>query len=544
MSKFNTATVSASHRSPITTEPVATGRTCQGAPGYARTAKSELFLLAVANMVGEDTFYEAAGARDERYEQLIAQVAVDDPAWVEAFLAWLRSDANMRSASLVGALEAARALLAAKKPGGRRIVASVLQRADEPGEALAYWTNKYGRAIPKPVKRGIADAAERLYSEYAMLKYDTASRGYRFADVLELTHPRAGARWQGDLYGHALDRRHGRGSVADVEQSLPMVYSNAMLRAEADQRPEALLDTDALRRAGMTWEDALSLAGTRIDKGRLWTALIPTMGLMAQMRNLRNFDQAGVPDEVAATVAARLADPEQVVRSRQFPFRFLAAHRNTPSQRWGHPLDKALTASLANVPALPGRTLILVDISGSMCGSAAGKNSDMSRADVAKVFGAAIAMRTNPTLVWFNDRSGQVPVPVGGSLLRLVDSFPPSGGGTYTAAAVARWYSAHDRVIIVTDEQAAPEVFPHHMGEYGAVRTYDLDGRGVAGTVPVNISVYTWNLAGYRFGHTPSGSGTLHTFGGLSDVAFRLIPLLESSGNASWPWALDERNAA
>jgi hypothetical protein len=61
-----------------------------------------------------------------------------------------------------------------------------------------------------------------------------------------------------------------------------------------------------------TWENALSFAGSRVDKARLWTALIPAMGYTALLRNLRNFDEAGVPDDVAARVAARLADPEQV----------------------------------------------------------------------------------------------------------------------------------------------------------------------------------------------------------------------------------------
>ena len=45
--------------SPIVTGRAPTGRTHEGAPGYARDAKGELFLLAVSNMAGEDTFYEA-----------------------------------------------------------------------------------------------------------------------------------------------------------------------------------------------------------------------------------------------------------------------------------------------------------------------------------------------------------------------------------------------------------------------------------------------------------------------------------------------------
>jgi hypothetical protein len=42
-------------------------------------------------MVNENTFYEKAGDRDERYENLVHQVAVADPEWTLEFLRWLRA---------------------------------------------------------------------------------------------------------------------------------------------------------------------------------------------------------------------------------------------------------------------------------------------------------------------------------------------------------------------------------------------------------------------------------------------------------------------
>jgi hypothetical protein len=544
MSKFNRPNVRPPVTSPVSTAPMPAGRTAEGAPGYARDANGELFLLAIANMVGEDTFYEKAGQRDERFERLVRQVAIADPVWIAGFLPWLRTEANMRSASLVAAAEAVHARLT---EGGdqplprrdhttegtdslsysvatnRRLIDSVLQRADEPGELLAYWTSRYGRAVPKPVKRGVADAVVRLYTERGLLKYDTDSHGFRFGDVIDLVHPTTDKPWQGDLFKYALDRRHGRDQGPPA--SLRMLAMNLHLRAAAaDNIGWLLANPDRLAEAGMTWEDVLSLAGSKVDKARLWEAIIPSMGLMALARNLRNFDQAGLSDEVAATVAARFADPEQVAKSRMFPFRWLAAYRNVPSLRWGHALDQALTASLANVPQLPGRTLILVDVSGSMSSSTAGRMSDMNRADVAGVFGAALAMRAaTPTLAWFNGGSAQLQVPKGGSLLKLVESIPRPNGGTATAQAVSRWYLGHDRVVILTDEQA----------------TYSGHG-DVAASVPASVPVYTWNLAGYRLGHAPSGGGNKHTFGGLSDAAFRLIPLLERGRDARWPWEQPE----
>lgn len=517
MSKFNrTATKPATGSGPIVTEQTPTGLTNEGAPGYARDAKSELFLLAVTNMVGENTFYESGRERDSRYAALIRSVAVADPDWIGRFLAWLRTEANMRSASLVGALEAAKAMLAAKVEGSRAIVASVLQRADEPGEALAYWTSGYGRAIPKPIKRGVADAVQRLYNEYALLKYDTNSKGFRFADVLDLTHPSPSAPWQGDLFSCALARRHNRDEIPEVDGRLPMVLANYALRSAGAAMPELLLDADRLKAAGMTWEDALSLVGSKVDKGKLWSALVPSMGYMALLRNLRNFDEAGLPDDAAATIAARLSDPEQVAKSRQFPFRFLSAYRAAPSLRWGHALDKALTASLSNVPELPGRTLILVDRSGSMFGTMSGR-SGLDRASAAAVFGAALALRNigRADLVQFGNASHLVPVKAGDSLLRVVEDRFTNLGGTYTAAAVQAWYAKHDRVVIVTDEQA-------HDGNPG-------------GAIPASVPLYTWNLAGYQFGHGP-GDVNRHTFGGLTDAAFKMIPLLEAGKSQSWPF--------
>ncbi|GAA5184454.1 TROVE domain-containing protein [Rugosimonospora acidiphila] len=532
MSKFNVRRILRAS-GPIVTDATPSGTTHEGAPGYARDAKSELFLLAVANLVGEDTFYERAGQRDDRYENLIREVAVADAGWTLAFLTWLRAEGNLRSASLVGAAEAVAARLDAAKtsrvgtsgspgPAGgvrnRQFVDAVLQRADEPGELLAYWTARHGRAIPKPVKRGVSDAIGRLYTEWNLLKYDTDAKGFRFADVIDLTHPSPAADkpWQGRLFEVALLRRHGRDWLSSAA-GLPTLVANARFRDRLRTDPDVIYDAAELRRAGMTWEDALSLGGSGADKARLWSAIIPSMGLMALARNLRNFDQAGVPDEVAERVMARFRDPGQVARSRMFPFRWLAAARHAPSLRWGHALDQALTASLSHVPELTGRTLILVDRSGSMFGRVS-RRSELTNADAAAIFGAALAMRNHgrTDLVQFGTGSAVVDVRAGESLLRVLERFA-NLGGTQTLQAVRRHYAKHDRVVIVTDEQAW-----RGSGDPGSV-------------IPAEVPLYTWNLAGYQHGHGP-GLPNRHTFGGLTDAAFRLIPLLEANRNGDWPW--------
>lgn len=54
--------------------------------------------------------------------------------------------------------------------------------------------------------------------------------------------------------------------------------------------------------------------------------------------------------------------------------------------------------------------------------------------------------------------------------------------------------------------------------------------------IPRSVPLYMWNFGGYRSGAAPSGSANRHTFGGLTDSAFRMIPLLESGHDAGWPW--------
>ncbi|GII04032.1 TROVE domain-containing protein [Planobispora takensis] len=109
-------------------------------------------------------------------------------------------------------------------------------------------------------------------------------------------------------------------------------------------------DPDRLRSAGMTWEALAGRLQGPMD-ARAWQSVIPSMGYMALLRNLRNFDESGVPDEVAGQIVAKLTDPGEVARSRQLPFRFYSAYRNAPSLRWGHALDGALTKATANLPS-------------------------------------------------------------------------------------------------------------------------------------------------------------------------------------------------
>jgi hypothetical protein len=527
VSKFNGTKTRPVGVGPIKTK-AKTIRNHEGAAGFDRDARSELFLLAVGNFVGEDSFYEKADDRDARYRKLIHKMAVKDGEWTAALLAWLRGpEGNMRSASLVGAAEYVKARLDTGIAGGNRhVVASVLQRADEPGEMMAYWTSRYGRNVPKPVKRGVADAVQRLYNERSLLKYDSASNGYRFGTVVDLTMPTPNDARQSDLFRYAMDRRH---NWAEIPESLQMVDANADFKkltwATIDQMATDGELADALAEAGMTWEQLGSFGAWTAKR---WEAIIPSLGIMAALRNLRNFDETGVSDKVATQVAARFMDADEIARSRQFPFRFLSAYEQAPSLRWGHALDIALGHSLRNIPELPGRSLILIDTSGSMQRAFSAK-STMSAVKAAAVFGVALGVRNGATadIVGFASGEFRHEVRKGASAIaeiaRFINRVGDVGHGTDIAGAVARSYKGHDRVFIISDMQTQTG--------------------NITAPIPTHVPVYGFNLGGYKPAAMNLGPNR-HEFGSLTDSTFKLVPQLEAGRNGDWPWMTAEKRAA
>jgi len=538
MAKFNVPVTQETRRgrltSPVMSVPVPGARTYEGAVATARDPKSELFLLGTTNFVSEGTFYEGKKERDARYTALVRQVAVQDPEWLAFFAHWLRVSGNMRSAPVVLAAEAVAARLASGSHGwSRKLVDAVLQRPDEPGEFLAYWESRWGTEFPMSVKRGVADAVTRMYTERAYTKYDSSTKGWRFSDVLTISHARPKASWQAALFEHIVNDRYGRAeSIAEGLQLLRQ--RKELLALPVSDRRAVLATPDRLRVAGFTWEALSGWLQGPMD-AQAWEAIIPSMNVMALIRNLRNFDQAEISDEVAQLVIAKITDQAEVVKSRTFPMRWLSAYNHVPSDRWKHALSIGASHTLSNVPKLGGRTLIMVDVSSSMDNTFS-KDGTLQRWDAAAVFGIALgkANAPNATVSAFSSQQTYYGDPRGArtktfelrkganvlnELARWKSEGYFMGGGTETAMALRQLYDSHDRVVILTDEQASQAGYAE-----------------VGDALPAHVPLYTWNLAGYEYGHASSGTGNRHTFGGLTDAAFSTIAQLESMQAGRWPW--------
>jgi hypothetical protein len=488
--------------------------THEGGDALAREPESDLFLLAATNMVGEDTFYERASKRDARFVALVHSVTKSNPSFVAGLAPYLRSTMLMRSASVVMAAE----YVAAGGERGRAVVDGALQRADEPAELLGYWLATHGRNVPMPIKRGIADGARRLYTERAVLRYDGLSRQVRMADVIELTHPSPRDDRQSALFKHLLDRRHRDVSVADPDV-LPVLAAAAALDAVPAEARREHLASGALGDAGFSWERLSGWLPGGMDADA-WEAVIPTMGVMALVRNLRNFDEAGISEPAIDAVIAKITDADEVVRARLFPYQVWSAYKHAPSDTWKRALGRTLDHTIANIPALDG-TLVVIDTSGSMQAPVSDR-SKLQRVEVAAVMAMATAKRaTDVDVVIYGERNARVRGLDGASILggvaEVVRSVGSVGHATFGHTAIARWYDPkrHRRAVIFTDDQ---------QHDSGRVR---LDH------VPL---IYTFDLAGYGPSALSAGRGGRYTLGGFTDATFTAMKVLEEGRNAAWPF--------
>jgi len=377
-------------------------RAHEGAPARNISAELQLRRSVLACLLWEDQFYEEGVEIAGRIASLVPKVK---PEVVVALAIEARGKMKLRHAPLLLVREMARqkehrALV-------RKTLAQVIQRADELAEFVAiYW--KDGKVpLSAQVKKGLAEAF-RKFDEYHLAKYDR-SGPIRLRDVLFLCHARP----------------------RDAEQA---ALWKRLIEGEL-QTPD-------------TWEVALSSGG---EKREAWERLLRErkLGALALLRNLRNMKQAGVDEELV------LAGLESLNTTRVLPFRFLAAARHVP--QWEEPLERAMLSALGEREKLPGRTVLLVDVSGSMT-NALSRQSEMLRTDAA--YGLAILLREvceKASVYTFSNDLVEVPARHGFALRDALDA-SQSHNATYLGKALEKIREKYDRIIVITDEQAHDRV--------------------------------------------------------------------------------------
>ena len=193
-----------------------------------------------------------------------------------------------------------------------------------------------------------------------------------------------------------------------------------------------------------TWEVALS---SGVDKREAWERLLceNKLGALALLRNLRNMADAKVGEQAIREGMARMKT------ERVLPFRFIAAARYAP--QWEPELENAMLRSLKEQARLPGKTVLLVDVSGSMDAQLS-RRSEMRRNDAA--YGLAVLLREiaeSVSIYTFSDKLVRVPARRGFALRDALNASQPHHG-TYLGRALKEIGEEYDRLIVITDEQS------------------------------------------------------------------------------------------
>ena len=423
-------------------------RTHEGARAFAPLSDEQRLRRSVLScLLWEDEFYEDGETISARIAALASSL---DPEVVARLAVEARSKMNLRHAPLF-------LLTVLARTGAKReklvadAVAEVIQRADEISELVAiYWRNGR-RPLSAQLKKGLARAFDK-FDAYELAKYDRPGP-IRLRDVLFLVHAKPKAAEQAETWR----------KLAEKELNSPD-----------------------------TWEVALSGGA---DKRETFERLIREgrLGYLALLRNLRTMSAAGVDEGLV-----RQAILDRKGARRVLPFRFVAAARAAPL--FDGALDEALQAAIADQRRLAGRTVVLVDVSGSM-EAALSRRSDLTRMDAA----AALASVVNGDVrvFSFSNEVKEVPARKG---LAGIDAIVRSQlhNGTWLGKAVEHVNGLkHDRLIVITDEQSHDRV-----------------------PDPVARRAYTINVASNRNG---VGYGRWVHLDGFSEQVLRYIAEYERS---------------
>ena len=400
---------------PAVLHPLATATTYGGGKSTPTNAVEMLRRSVNSCLLFEDEFYESGENIADRIKKLTHSV----PIAAALDVATEAKNSGIRHAPLW----VARHILNhpnIKNGAGQDLaanIASLIRRPDEIADFLAlYWRD--GRTpISGTLKKALAASFNR-FNEYQFAKYNRDNK-IKLKDVMSMVHP----------------------NPKDV--------------AQADIFKRIMKDELAVPE---TWEVRLSSGE---DKRTVFEDLIEKkkLGSLALIRNLRNMEQAGVP-QLKVRQAIAEADFSKI-----FPFQVIQAAKQCPS--YSDALETSLFRAISDLPKLDGTTVIVIDISGSMRGGMSDK-SNMTRMDGALALASMVKARCEHSRVFVsagNDSNRTHATKeifenqFGLGKLDVAKYHREIGGGGIFLVQTLNWIAKAigdnpvNRVVVLTDEQ-------------------------------------------------------------------------------------------
>lgn len=348
---------------------------------------------------------------------------------------WARDEMNMRTTPMVLLAIAAHEI--PTKEFTRRYIRASVKRADDILQIFAAYLAMFGKPLPNSLRRGLSDAIAKL-TQWEVFRYKGTSHP-NFKDVLKMV---------GRSDGYPLDKKTYDAIMnGTVETTVQGATRKEVAVAESFEEAK-----DAILAGKLPWEPVVSKFGSTKE---VWDFLIYNhlVGYMAMLRNLRNFEQAGISEGSWHQVENELISGAG--KSRQLPFRYVSAYFSMSGNRTRTIVAEALDAVLTSGDYhLDGKTAVLVDVSGSMDTSVS-KDSMITIRAAAGALAGIIAKSADADIVCFSDRADYLKIDGTYSVMSIVDKIlRHDSGGTYAEKAIQILNKHYDRVILLSDMQS------------------------------------------------------------------------------------------
>ena len=480
----------------------------EGEKAFPVTPALELY-TAVATAGLSDQFYEKA---DQKLDRIRSLIAGNDAAFVARLAVYAREKMNLRSIPLVLAVELAR--LHKGDDLVSRMVARIIQRADEITELLAFYAISNERAgvkqlnkLSKQLQKGLSEAFNN-FDEYQFAKYNR-NGAITLKDALFVIHPRAKDEAQQALFD----------KIAKDELQTPYTWE-----VELSALGQKVYASDSEKQAAFRqkWEELIS-------SNRL--------GYMAVLRNLRNILEAQVSNEALAKVCDYLADERAVARSRQLPFRFLSAYRELKTVQDGRTglvldsLEKAVLCAASNIAGYDEYTKVIIaaDVSGSMQ-TPVSKNSKVLNYDIGLMLAMLLQSRCGNVITgMFGETWKTIQVPKGNILANVQEFYRREGEVGYSTNGylvikdLLQRSMVVDKIMLFTDCQLW-----NSNGTGETIQKLWRDYRRIA----PQARLYLFDLAGYGRMPIEILKDDVFLIAGWSDKIFDVLQSIDQGRNA------------
>lgn len=496
-----------------------------GGSAFKMDKKTELYTRIASCLWAEDGYYASFFEKEQNIINLINDIGENDPEFILKLALYARTVLNLRTIPQIMLCHVAALEKFEKKP--KPFVAKygpkIMQRADDIGIVLGYYTENINRKVPNTLRDAISERLLNL-SEYEATKYYKKNAAWSLRDIIRFIHPKPSTPEQSALFNYIVKNEID-------EKYLPFIAKRARI-LKADTLTDDILND--ISEINMTWESAISKFG---NKKEVWDAL--DLPFMAMLRNFRNLINSGANID---KYLDRLQSAEQIQQSKQLPFRFLSAYKailydfNFASSEKRFQvlcaLEKAIELSVENIDNIDGKICVVVDNSASM-GHNISKKSLVTFADIAALLASIIQKKNNDNAILvFANYCKFVNLKKDNGILYNAEIIKNTHVGFSTLA-----YKAldnidglfFDKIILLSDMQCYSSDLLQENSVNNSLEKYRK-------TTNENVQVISVDLAGYGTAQVKQSENTV-IVGGWSESILKFINAINNNN-----WMNDVNN--